>query len=300
MKRIKLQLLFGEDLSKLDDSLESGIVFFLRENGIIDARFAKNGLVVGPYEPAYFELVDSKDRIDISDQLDASEQSIDFILEYSGTPFTGIGFAFSEDGFCYREVGYRDGQWVFDAQWNYAGMSSFDSHNDFGYSNRAWHADGVIKEISVGSKNIGSAAISLTQDGKIISLQMSGGIRENFSKILQENSLDLFSIDRGNALIKCATSVFLSGDLIDEGIFSLLEQNSALMETKQISLRSISPDLTSFHIFLTLPGLEKLHVISALDCHLSAAKAFKKMRANVDVSFDRLVPGKTRIAEVVE
>jgi hypothetical protein len=268
----------------------------------------KEGKIVSPYKSSCIIEIDHATQIDITgftedcvaDDEDAElsngrDLSYDlsqgsYNLLFQGNPYSGLAFEFFKEN-CIAEFYYLDGRLITKVNWDAAGnMRALHTEDDI-IQSYAWYASGVMKLSHVNSisyvngvaTTVYRGMLRFSEDGGLSSVYVD----KKFIRNLREISIRClyFPIKgvEGFASQKGSESVTLSGDGIDDLLFTNMLARGVFGKTSEILVSSTSVRGTNLLVDLLLDQhINKLRFKSNHALDVGFVKALKSSRLHVE------------------
>jgi len=290
MLRLNVNRLKKEDDKYFfNDSLFSGVLFFLHGDMVLKKKICQDGIIIRDYKNKLFP---DNNYLEINfDALIGDDPYYPDYQYFNGKKFTGMAYGFNRDGFCTDEMLFIDGLHEPKSAVDFfisGQMFSFDKGEDGFAQLFEWYESNALKRLHLTlnlTKNKIHFEITKLENGVLRTLTIDKGYFENIENFKKYSMFDIFEKKSFLENISANDFLYLSGLDIDDEIFHYLQLNNGLEDVKKLYIRDTSLTDKSFEKLIALMNLEDLDITS-YECSLEVVEAIKKHNSNCKISLN--------------
>jgi hypothetical protein len=296
MMRIRMDAMSKKDgLYVYQGQLFSGVGFAIEDRRVVTSFQIESGVVVDPYLPGELTTSAGLRQRDITG-LFSEDENCPYplehlmqggLLEHEGVDgdFSGVGYEFSGNH-CIHETLFKNGLVAYDRWWLTNGlMRSLTIYDEIQHEYR-WSISGVLEHVRIRCGELFYGYFAFDDDGKLKSLNLEGDFFSHLSEIVDRT--DFFPIKdiQGFGALKCAPSLSLGGNRVDNNILGLMADSGVLEEAGELSIYDSTIDIDSVSILVNLKNLKSLSLsLPTNDSQQHIVEEVKMQRPDVAAQF---------------
>lgn len=268
------------------NELYTGVLFRKQSKLKVESFEVREGLIAIPYSPTYFQHVSMKAQIDATSLWYGNDDwSVDLHFNFDGNPYTGVAYAFNDEGNCDHEIAYRDGQWVVEAIWGKHQLKYLAINGDFIYESYEWSQNGQIRSVALECGQLAAAGFGYSEDGKLFNLSLKRGFLSKINELIESVWHCPVRCLQDFTRFSAARKITLSGDEIDDRLLVAMISANVFANTEEISCRDVRIGQSSIDALAKLVGLKKFEITSTFDGDVDLVNKIKMQRSDVEAVF---------------
>ena len=258
-------------------------VSLLIVNGLVtQKKLYKDGVFDGNYISPYISVDDLSSHID-SEKLDDEYEDP---CTQDGSLYSGVAYRFVGD-VCVSELEYKQG-WL-SAEVNYrrnGDLESIDVGGDDLSQKCSWFEDGNIEEFESFERSSYRSWLKFTKKDVVTTIVIEGDYFNRIEQIKDRLTLDMFNKKYFAVNLIADEYLFLSGDGVNDDVFSDLLAQDGLKETLKLNISKTRLTSLIMEKLIPLKNIGQL-IIESEYIDLDCLKSFKSQRPDCFVELNR-------------